>query len=88
MMKILCLLVVLANIFLLMLEYRSGAFTVDKKNAEQQIITGKEQILLLRELKKESQTLLPKINQETQGDLKHTDTATTKQAEYPQAKLP
>lgn len=81
MMKILCLLVVLANIFLLMLEYRSGAFTADKKNAEQQIIKGKEQILLLRELKKDSHALLPKTNQETQGDLEHTDTATTKQAE-------
>jgi hypothetical protein len=101
-MKILCLLILLANIFLLMWEYRSGTFTTDKKNSEQQIIKGKEQILLLRELKKEPQPLLPDRNQEKQMDLykpdsqiremqdniEHTNTATTKQAEYPQIQLP
>jgi hypothetical protein len=65
-MKILCLLVLLANIFLLMWEYRSGAFTAHKEKPEQQAIKGKEQILLLRELKKEPHSLLPKINQEMQ----------------------
>jgi hypothetical protein len=101
-MKILCLLVLLANIFLLMWEYRSGAFTVHKGNPEQQVIKGKEQILLLRELKKETHSSLPNIDRETQMDalktdsqikemqdnIEHTNTTTTKQDEPPQGQLP
>jgi hypothetical protein len=102
MMKILCLFVLIANIFLLMWEYRGGAFATHKKNPEQQVIKGKEQILLLRELKKETQVLLPKISQETEMDahkpdspikqtpnsLERTDTATMKQPGFPQVKSP
>jgi hypothetical protein len=101
-MKILCLLVLLANILLLMWEYRSGAFTAHKENTEQHVIYGKEQIFLVHELKKEPHPLLPKINQETQMDvnkadnpfkemqdnIEHTNTTTAKQSEYPQIPLP
>jgi hypothetical protein len=59
-MKILCLLVALANIFLFMWEYRNGAFVEPKTNAGQTAIIEKEQIILLQELKKEPQPLLPK----------------------------
>ncbi|WP_411728349.1 hypothetical protein [Methyloglobulus sp.] len=64
-MKILCLLVILANIILLMSEYRNGNFTAHKTRPGQHAIYGKEQILLIRELKKEPQPSLPKPNQET-----------------------
>lgn len=64
-MKILCLLVILANIFLLMSEYRNGNFTAHKTRPEQHAIYGKEQILLVHELKKEPHSSLPKTNQET-----------------------
>jgi hypothetical protein len=95
-MKILCLLVLIANIFLLMWEYRSGAFTAPKKTPEQQLIKGKEQIYLLSELKKKPQPLLPKMSQETEmdapkpdspiqaipGKVERADTTTTKQPEF------
>lgn len=64
-MKILCLLVILANIFLLMSEYRNGNFTAHKTKPGQHAIYGKDQILLSHELKKEPQSSLPKPNQET-----------------------
>jgi hypothetical protein len=67
-MKILCLLVILANIFLLMSEYRNGDFTAHKAKPEQQPIYGKEKIFLLHELKKEPQPSLPKPNQEISLD--------------------
>jgi hypothetical protein len=51
-MKILCLLVALANIFLFAWEYRSGAFLSHNKSIEQPLISGKEPIILLSELKK------------------------------------
>jgi hypothetical protein len=50
-MKILCLLVVLANILLFMWEYRSGAFLTHGKDIEQPLISGAEPIILLGELK-------------------------------------
>jgi hypothetical protein len=50
-MKILCLLVVLANIFVFFWEYRSGAF-LTKQATEQPLIEGKEAIVLVQELKK------------------------------------
>jgi hypothetical protein len=52
-MKILCLIVILANICLFMWEYRNGAFNADNRKLEQQLIESKEQILLLQELKKD-----------------------------------
>lgn len=64
-MKILCLLVILANIFLLMSEYRNGDFTAHKTKPGQHAIYGKGQILLLHELNKEPHPSLPKPNQET-----------------------
>ncbi len=72
-MKILCLLVLLANIFLLIWEYRGGAFTAHKENPEQGAVKGKEDILLLRELKKETHSALPTINQETHMDILKPD---------------
>ncbi len=57
MMKILCILVVLANLFLLMWEYRSGAFTQKKSSQEQHLIIGKEPIILLDEVKLQRNTL-------------------------------
>ena len=51
-----------------MWEYRNGAFTSHKENPEQHAIKGKEQIFLVHELKKEPQSLLPTINQESQTD--------------------
>ncbi|MEQ1557649.1 MAG: hypothetical protein ABL933_01750 [Methyloglobulus sp.] len=50
-MKILCLLVILANLFLLMWEYKSGAFTTHKNSGEE-VIQGQELIRLARELPK------------------------------------
>lgn len=61
-MKILCLFVILANIFLLMWEYRNGAFTARKETLEQHAIIGKEQIFLVRELKTGSHSSLPNSN--------------------------
>ncbi|MEQ1543476.1 hypothetical protein [Methyloglobulus sp.] len=99
-MKILCLLVLLANIFLLTWEYRSGALTTHKESPEEQALKGKEQILLIRELKKETHSSLPNINQATQTDVLKPDSRiieiqgnieqtyiTTKQAEHPKVKL-
>jgi hypothetical protein len=51
-MKALCLTVILANIFLLLWEYRSGGVTENKASQEQRAIYGKEEIFLLNELKK------------------------------------
>jgi hypothetical protein len=102
-MKILCLLVILANIFLLTWEYKNGTFLSRKENPEQHAIKGKETILLLHELKKETHSVLPNKNQvkrvdlykpdnnqirEMQDNIEHTNTATAKQDEYPQVQLP
>lgn len=100
-MKILCLLVILANIFLLMWEYRSGAFTAHNEKPEQQTSYGQDQILLLHELKKQPHSLLPSPNQETQMDAPKSDgdikeihhniesiNKTANQAGYPQIQLP
>jgi hypothetical protein len=64
-MKILCLLVILANIFLLLSEYRKGGGMAHKTKPEQHSGYGKEQILLLHELKKAPQSSSPRPNQET-----------------------
>lgn len=58
-MKILCLIVILANIVLLMWEYRNGAFDARKATPEQAAIVGTEQIILSHEQKKESQPPFP-----------------------------
>ena len=99
-MKVLCLLTLLANIFFLMWEYRSGAFTSHKKVSEPHAIEGKEKILLISELKTESQTALPRQNQETQldslipdghdmeGSAEHSITTTIEPAENHQTQLP
>ncbi|MSS75679.1 MAG: hypothetical protein EXR90_01965 [Methyloglobulus sp.] len=65
-MKILCLLTLLANIFLLSWEYRNGAFSTHNESTEQHAIKEKEHIFLVGELKKESHSLLPNINQKIQ----------------------
>jgi hypothetical protein len=102
-MKILCLLTLLANIFLLSWEYRNGTFSTHKESPEQQAVKGKEPILLLQELKKETHSVLPNKNQvkrvdlykpdnnqirEIQDNIEHTNTATAKQDEYPPIQLP
>lgn len=102
-MKILCLLALLGNIFLLTWEYRNGAFTAHKENLGQHAIKGKEKIFLVHELKKEMHSLSPKMNQETQMEARrpesqikemhdnriaHTNTTTTKQAESSEVQLP
>jgi len=51
-MKALCLTVILANIFLLMWEYRSSSVTENNTSPEQKAIYGREQIFLVHELKK------------------------------------
>ena len=53
----LCLLVLLANIFLLLWEYRTGAFSSTTNASEQQVLQGNEPIVLLEELPEESNTL-------------------------------
>lgn len=62
-MKILCLIVILANIVLLLLEYRDGAFVSQKAITGQTAMVGTEQILLSHEQKKESQPVLPATQQ-------------------------
>ncbi|MBK8814022.1 MAG: hypothetical protein IPN42_00165 [Methylococcaceae bacterium] len=54
MMKILCLLIILANVCVLLWEYRSGAFTQHKESHQQEIATGKESIMLWDEVKTQS----------------------------------
>jgi hypothetical protein len=66
-MKTLCLLVMLANIFLLFWEYRSGAFTTPKEQPAQHDIAGKERIFLVHELKQVPPPMSPKIDQETRA---------------------
>ncbi|MEQ1740051.1 MAG: hypothetical protein ABL884_09090 [Methyloglobulus sp.] len=61
-MKILCLIVILANICLFMWEYRNGAFNADNTKPEQQLIQSTEQILLIEDLKKDSTSFLPPSN--------------------------
>ena len=94
-MKILCLLVILANIFLLMWEYRNGAFSAHKENPGQHLIYGKEQIFLLHELNKEPQSALPKPNKKTQlgapipnNDIKDLQHNVINQTGYSQMQLP
>jgi hypothetical protein len=100
-MKILCLLVILANIFLFLWEYRTGALTTRKENPEQLAINGREPILLLQELKKGTHALPPSLNQSlpldstkpdgnlaTQQNIKNTDPATANPTEYPKIKVP
>lgn len=65
-MKILCILVVLANIFLLMWEYRSGAFAQHQPNQEQHLNNGKEQIILWDETK--TQRPLTNLKPESEND--------------------
>ena len=50
MMKILCLLIFLANLCVLLWEYRSGAFTQYKDSRQHEITTGKESIVLWDEM--------------------------------------
>lgn len=100
-MKILCLLVVLANIFLLLWEYRAGAFTIRKDNVELQAINGREPILLAHEMIKKSQPLLPSVNQPapvntttpdsnlpTEQNTKNTAPATVNPTEQPKIEVP
>ncbi len=49
MMKILCLLVILANLYVLLWEYRQGAFSAPPKQTAQLTVTGTEPIILLNE---------------------------------------
>ena len=62
-MKILCLLLTLANISLFIWEYRNGAFTDSKTTSEQSNIVGKEPILLASEMKAAPQPASPETNQ-------------------------
>jgi hypothetical protein len=100
-MKILCLLTLLANIFLLSWEYRTGAFSIRKENSEQLTIKGKEHIFLIGELNQQSHSLLPNVIQNPQPsgfssvppekemqDNLEPNTPTSKQTEYPQVQLP
>lgn len=50
MLKVLSLLIILANLLLLMWEYRSGAFTPAIKEHTQIVFPGKESIVLWNEL--------------------------------------
>ncbi len=92
-MKILCLLVVLANIFVLMWEYRNGAF-IDRKASEGQPATyGKDQIVLLGEQKKGPQSPLPNQSKDMRLDALKPDSGTnnelTDKPEHPpQSQLP
>lgn len=49
MMKILCLLIILANICVFLWEYRQGAFSAQPKLAEQMTLPGTEPIILIDE---------------------------------------
>ena len=101
-MKILCLIILSANICLLIWEYRSGAFTSQPNIPQQHASAGKEQILLVTELKNKPQIPLPKPKQETQlqvyksvnpvkemqVSIEHVNSTIYKQSEYPQVQLP
>lgn len=95
-MKTLCLTVILANIFLLMWEYRSGGFTENKVSPEQHATYGKEQIFLLHELKKQPQppAALKPIRDiqpslfNLSNDIKDIPLKAGEQNENPQIKLP
>jgi hypothetical protein len=67
-MKILCLLAILANICLLLWEYRNGAFNVGQADQGQPVISGKEQIFLSRELGKGLPHSQTKPKEETRLD--------------------
>ena len=58
--KLLCLLIILANLSLLLWEYRSGGFADKEQPTEVQEVSGKEQIILLGEIKAQPQ-LQPSI---------------------------
>lgn len=63
MMKILCLLVILANISLFMWEYRTGAFAERKEESPvRQDTMGREPIVLLDEVDSNKATLQPIIS--------------------------
>lgn len=55
-MKMLCLLVILTNIFVFLWEYRSGALMPTKETSEQSLAKGKEQIFLISETKDKSES--------------------------------
>jgi hypothetical protein len=85
-MKILCLLIVLANIFLLMWEYRAGAFTDRKTSQEQPALAGKEQILLVGEQIKPSQPQTAQSESKTPENKPINETSS--QPEIPQPQSP
>lgn len=91
-MKTLCLLIVLANIFVLMWEYRNGAFIDRKASQEQPATYGKEQIVLLGEQKKGPQPPLPTQNKDMHLDGLNPDDGInneiTDKPEHPQSQLP
>jgi hypothetical protein len=66
-MKILYLLIILANIFVFLWEYRNGAFT-DKSTSQAQAAVYNEKIILLSEQIQQLQPALPKQTQEEQPD--------------------
>lgn len=78
-MKILCLLVILANLFLLMWEYKSGAFTI-RKNSGEQVIQGQEPIRLARELPKAK---VPNVSQPALNQLTPSGSAIKPPVETP-----
>jgi hypothetical protein len=101
-MKILCLIILSANICLLIWEYRSGAFTSQTNTPVHQASVGQEQIFLATELKNKPPLSLPVQKQETQlqvyksvipvkemqGSIEHVNSAIAKQSDYPQVRLP
>lgn len=69
MMKILCLLVILANIFLLIWEYSFGETNASKATQEQTAIIGKEPIVLSHEQKMKPRSSLPIPTRKVQLDV-------------------
>jgi hypothetical protein len=65
-MKQLCLLLILANVFLFLWEYREGGFNAVKVTSTQVKTPGVETILLANEVEKDTNIQLPKLNQEEQ----------------------
>jgi hypothetical protein len=97
-MKVLCLSLFLANLSLILWEYRSGAFTKQTENQMHYAIAGKEQIFLAHELNNKAVAPPPKaeplpatypyipeykVKEMQAGSIEHANTTFNKQADTP-----
>lgn len=87
-MKILCLLLILANVSLFLWEYREGGFSTGKPNPKQQPIPGVATINLANEVQKQPNIIVPDNNQAGQAPVLPNNTINAPQIPPVKAEQP